>query len=886
MTAKREKRCVLVAVSVTLVLCVFMFAVCTLSFDVNATSTNTLTTICDLNLRSSASTTSSVLVTIPQGATVTLLKNSSSGWANVKYSKYSGYCSTTYLNAVSDSGVTVTAKTTDEVNLRSGKGTSYSVLKVVPAKTTLTVKSNADEQWAKVTYSGSTGYVSKDYLTISFKVATVEENAATVAPTTAPTTTTTSTETMPEFKYANPDYSGLPDWYSYSLTDTLISDNGDSSPDLMLDKNSVKLDINETYRITPFVSKSLSVLGRVSYSSDNSNVATVSENGVVTAKSAGAAVISVTDSVTLITAKCVVTVSTNVIPTEPPTEKPTQAPTQKPTVTPTQKPTAAPTEKPTVAPTQPPTQKPTIAPTQPPTQKPTELKETLTLSQSEARLYVGTKHILIAQSNADVTWSTSDSAIATVDNEGIVTIKSAGTVVITAKTSTKSAKCTITALTQKISINASHSSASITAGKTFFARSTTDGVTWSSSDTSIATVSNGFIYGVAPGKAIIKIYKKGGTKTILVTVKNAAPIRFAYTSPNCAPKDSNVTLVAITDQTRTDVRFKVTVGTQTETVYATSKKSDGSNYIWKAEYKFTTAGTHDVKAYSKLGSKWTTCDDAATSAFVISATKLSTSVCEQRRASDNGINFIAGYEGYMPSVYDDILTGDPTLGYGKLVYVGDSFYNGLSKTEAYAYLAQTVNNDGYSSKVNSFLIDNNIKFNQQHFDALVSFVYNTGTGVLSNDSELKAALLDCSNGSDTTTKSYFINGSGVRIRKGPGTSYDIIDELSYGTSLTILEKTNTSWYYVQLTDGTKGYVSTDYIDSKTVTGALDLKYVNKQGVVDKFCQYHHANGCVRGLLNRRLDEMEVFFHNDYDLDYGSNNYNIKFTCAINSSFYA
>ena len=482
-------------------------------------------------------------------------------------------------------------------------------------------------------------------------------------------------------------------------------------------------------------------------------------------------------------------------------------------------------------------------------------------------------------------WSSSDSSIVSVDN-GLLTINSAGEATITAKTSKKTATCKVTALTQKIDINASHSVATVTAGKSFFARSTTDGVTWSSSDTSVATVSDGFILGVNEGQAIIKIYKKGGTKTILTTVTKPDPIRFAYSSPNCAPKNSEVKLIAITDKSRTDVRFKVTDADGTNTVYASNKRAEGETYVWEAVYKFTESGTFNVKAYSKLGSSWTTCDDGATTAFVAETTDLTTTALVQRRVSDGLINMIAGFEGYMPSVYYDSFTGDPTLGYGKLVYVGEQFYNNLTRSEAYAYLAQTINNEGYSSKVNSFFISNNVKFNQQQLDALVCFVYNTGTGVLSNDTELKSALLDCAAESSSGTKTYYINGSGVRIRKGPGTSYDIIDELSYGTTLKILEKTSSSWYYVQLSDGTKGYVATDYIASKTVSETLDLNYVNKQNLINKMCQYHHAGGCVRGLLNRRIDEMEIFFYNDYDIDYGDNNYKIKFTCANNPSFTA
>ncbi len=803
-----------------------------------ASNTNTLTTLAPLNLRETASTSADSLTLVPQNAVVTLLANSTNGWAKVSYLSYTGYCSTDYLAPSSGSSAKMTGKTTSELNLRSGKGTSYSVVTVIPDKTTVTVNDNSDEEWVKVTYSGKSGFVSRDYITILFTISAVQTDN-------------------------KKDYSDLPLWFNQSLTDNKLSGSDFDVSKLVIDKYSLSLDINETHKLTPVISGTTPVCENVMFTSSNAAVATVSDNGLITAKSKGSANIIVTDTVTLDSAVCKVTVSGNFAPTQPET-----TPTEPPT-TPTQPPTT---------PTQPPT-----TPTEPTT--PPVVDETLSISETKVSLYVGNEHILKATSNTTVSWSTSNSSVATVSN-GLIVAKAEGTAVITAKTTKKSVTCTVTVKKPTTSVSISHGSATVTAGKTFLTHSSTSSVTWTSSDTNIATVKNGYIYGVAPGKAIIKVSKTGGAATMVVTVSAAAPIRFAYTSPNCAQKNGTVTLVAITDKKRTEVKFDVTVGSTTKTINATSKTADGSNYIWKGTTSFSSAGTYNVKAYSRTSSTsgWTTCADASTTAFVTSTTDRSTTVCAKRRASDEVINLIANYEGFISSVYADPLTGDPTLGYGRVVYSGQQFYNNLTKNEAYAYLVQTVNNDGYATKVNSFLVDNGVKFNQQHFDALVCFVYNTGTGVLTNDSELKNAILNCSSGTSGTT-TYYINGSAVRIRKGPGTTYDIIDELDYGTTLKILEKTTDSWYYVQLADGTKGYVITDYIASRTSSGSLDLNYVAKQNLINKFCQYHHAGGCIYGLLYRRVDEMEVFFYNDYDRNYGNYKYNISFTCANNKDFH-
>ena len=194
------------AVSLTLVICVALLSVCVFSVSANAENTNTLTAITALNLRASASTSSTKVTTIPQNASVTLLENSTNGWAKVQYSSYTGYCSTLYLNAPSGSGVVMKGVTTSDVNLRSGKGTSYDVLALVPDNTTVSVSDNTDEEWAKATYSGKTGYISKDYLTVTFTYDFDSDE------------TTATTPSDGGFEYADPDYSSVPHWYSYSLT--------------------------------------------------------------------------------------------------------------------------------------------------------------------------------------------------------------------------------------------------------------------------------------------------------------------------------------------------------------------------------------------------------------------------------------------------------------------------------------------------------------------------------------------------------------------------------------------------------------------------------------------------------------------------------------------
>ena len=146
------------------------------------------------------------------------------------------------------------------------------------------------------------------------------------------------------------------------------------------------------------------------------------------------------------------------------------------------------------------------------------------LNKSATTIQVGASETLtvsIIPSNAtnqNVTWSTSNSAIATVNN-GVVTAVAAGTATITVKSvadNTKTATCTITVPTPSsdpvavtsVELNTYATSLNVGGTVTLTAtvkptNATNQNVTWSSSDNSIATVANGVVTAVAAGTVTI-----------------------------------------------------------------------------------------------------------------------------------------------------------------------------------------------------------------------------------------------------------------------------------------------------------------------------------------------------------------------------------------------
>ena len=131
--------------------------------------------------------------------------------------------------------------------------------------------------------------------------------------------------------------------------------------------------------------------------------------------------------------------------------------------------------------------------------------------------------------NKNVTWSSSNSSVASVSN-GVVTALKAGTATITVTTEDggKTAKCNVTVIAKVTSVSLDKTNIELTEGDvtTLTAtikpdNATNKNVTWSSSNSSIASVSNGKVAALAPGSATITVATEDGNKTAtcLVTVK-------------------------------------------------------------------------------------------------------------------------------------------------------------------------------------------------------------------------------------------------------------------------------------------------------------------------------------------------------------------------------
>ena len=133
-------------------------------------TTKYVNTTAGLNVRTGPSTSYAKIVTLSYGQSVNVL-STSNGWSKINYNGSTGYVSSQYLQSTkpsssSSSETSQTVKyvnTTSGLNMRTGPATSYAKITTIAYGQSVNVLSTSNG-WSKINYSGSTGYVSSQYL--------------------------------------------------------------------------------------------------------------------------------------------------------------------------------------------------------------------------------------------------------------------------------------------------------------------------------------------------------------------------------------------------------------------------------------------------------------------------------------------------------------------------------------------------------------------------------------------------------------------------------------------------------------------------------------------------------------------------------------------------
>jgi len=334
-----------------------------------------------------------------------------------------------------------------------------------------------------------------------------------------------------------------------------------------LNKNTLSLTAGGQEQLTETVVPSNATNKAVTWSSSNTAAATVT-NGLVKAVAAGSATITVTTQDGNKTATCAVTVTAATVPVTG-----------------------------------------------------------VTLNKTTLALTVGGQEQLtetVAPSNATnkaVTWSSSNTAVATVTN-GLVNAIAAGsaTITVTTQDGNKTAACAVTVTAATVPVTG------VTLNKTTLAlatggqeqltetvapsNATNKTVTWSSSNTAVATVTNGLVKAVAAGSATITVTTQDGNKTATCTVTvTAATVPVTGVT-------LNKTSLPLTTGGEEQLTATVAPSNATNKTVTWSSNNTAVATVTNGLVKAIAAGTATITVTTQDGNKTATCTVTVTAATV------------------------------------------------------------------------------------------------------------------------------------------------------------------------------------------------------------------------------------------------------------------------------
>ena len=137
-----------------------------------ASATTQMTATLGVNIRSGPSTQTDILGGLYRGQTVTAI-SSAQGWTKINYDGSTAYIASRYLTKGKDLpppqriGPGTVKITTTALNLRTGPGLSYRVIKVLKGGARVTMTGKTARGWAELVNGRSTGWSSVQYLASS-----------------------------------------------------------------------------------------------------------------------------------------------------------------------------------------------------------------------------------------------------------------------------------------------------------------------------------------------------------------------------------------------------------------------------------------------------------------------------------------------------------------------------------------------------------------------------------------------------------------------------------------------------------------------------------------------------------------------------------------------
>ena len=185
--------------------------------------------------------------------------------------------------------------------------------------------------------------------------------------------------------------------------------------------------------------------------------------------------------------------------------------------------------------------------------KPTSIDLPSTLSLEVGKSKTLTPTVVPSDATYTLSWSSSNTSVATVSQSGLVTAKAAGATIITVRTDNgKSDDCLVTVTQSAVSptsVSVTPTSLSLEVNQTanltatVYPSNATTSLTWSSSNTNVAKVSSGKVTAVGAGSCVITVKTSNG-KSATCNVTVAEPVvnpTSIYVSPSTMSLELNET---------------------------------------------------------------------------------------------------------------------------------------------------------------------------------------------------------------------------------------------------------------------------------------------------------------------------------------------------------
>ena len=444
----------------------------------------------------------------------------------------------------------------------------------------LVIKSGSETANISVNQAGKRGkYVAVESVSISSRTLTLTEGeTTTLTPVFNPSNASIKTVTWKSLdpSIVSVDENGTVTALSEGITTIRVTtDDGTKTADctvtvkakvipvtgVSLNKTSLTLTEGDFETLIATITPSNATDKSITWSSSNSNVATVSSSGVVTALQPGTTTITVTTTDGSKKATCSVVVDARII-----------------SVT------------------------------------------GVSLDESDISIWEGESYTLTATvspsnaTNRSVTWSSSNTSVATVSSSGVVTAKKGGitTITVTTNDGGKKATCSIEVMVKVTGVSLDKTSLTMTEGDTETLTATVTptnaadkSVTWSSSNTSVATVSSsGVVTAKTAGNATITVKTNDGNKTAVCSVTVKAKI------------------IAVTGVNLNMTTLTLSVGdTQTLTATVSPSNATDKSVTWSSDNQtvatVTTAGVVLANAVGTAVISVTTNDGAKTASCAV-----------------------------------------------------------------------------------------------------------------------------------------------------------------------------------------------------------------------------------------------------------------------------